>query len=646
MKKIIFIFAVAIGVMFAACDKNEIEINNPLQPIDPETLYAKTDFNLDMRDFAMAVNEAINANKSFRDLIKVEVNKKFDGDFNVLLTQIADTKVDNYELNENGTIMRAPGNVLVRDLLNSSFQQVKEKAIDKGNVSLSERYKAPGQSLVDRLTEQYPELQIAVPFLEEQLEDENYIPPVVFLPEEYDETATEFLPIIRKDSTYVIPAKVFPPDSACFVISRNERRSIYEAPNTAPPPAPISLAGQLTDFGIALSWTMPTETTEDNTYGYKIYRKVDNGNYNLIYTNISYNNRSYIDGNLEFNKIYYYYVVAYNDFGASSAAYCNNGVGIVVSTRPNAATAFDVNPIGPNSVRFRWNFGNSDNNGALKLYKRDYYSEEYQNPFYTAQLPVNGDEYVVNNVPKGAQLEYRIERTTPIGTSAPKYDLLYMPYRDVSKKSSVYIKRLKFSNVSKIESWRGAPEYIIKGWRTKKDGTNLTTVEEFSARIDCSSKKDNVWYNANRLVMSDWQPGFDGGTWYDVLTFYAMEYDGNNDWDNIAHSAQSAAKVLTAFGASSSGSGNSGSGNSGSGNSGSGSPSVGQSKAPSVVTAAIIIAATEVALNISKWIKKGDDKIGYFYLNYYDKPNKTVVVPAEVGGNLTVEFSDGTNNTY
>ena len=631
MKKIIFIFAVAIGVMFAACDKNEIEINNPLQPIDPETLYAKTDFNLDMRDFAMAVNEAINANKSFRDLIKVEVNKKFDGDFNVLLTQIADTKVDNYELNENGTIMRAPGNVLVRDLLNSSFQQVKEKAIDKGNVSLSERYKAPGQSLVDRLTEQYPELQIAVPFLEEQLEDENYIPPVVFLPEEYDETATEFLPIIRKDSIYVIPAKVFPPDSACFVISRNERRSIHEAPNTAPPPAPISLAGQLTDFGIALSWTMPTETTEDNTYGYKIYRKIDNGNYNLIYTNISYNNRSYIDGNLEFNKIYYYYVVAYNDFGASSAAYCNNGVGIVVSTRPNAATAFDVNPIGPNSVRFRWNFGNSDNNGALKLYKRDYYSEEYKNPFYTAQLPVNGDEYVVNNVPKGAQLEYRIERTTPIGTSAPKYDLLYMPYRDVSKKSSVYIKRLKFDNVSKIESWRGAPEYIIKGWRTKKDGTNLTTVEEFSKRIDCTSKKDNTWYNANALVMSDWQPGFDGGTWYDVLTFYAIEYDDDGSWDNIAHSAQSASKIFTAFNAGSSGSGNSGSGS---------------SKVAPAVVAAVIIAVVEVAVNISKWVKSKDEKIGYFYLNYFDKPNKTVTIPAEVGGNLTVEFSDGTNNTY
>ena len=105
---------------------------------------------------------------------------------------------------------------------------------------------------------------------------------------------------------------------------------------------------------------------------------------------------------------------------------------------------------------------------------------------------MNGDELVMGNIPVGSQMEYRIERTTPMGTSAPDYDLLYMPYRDVSQKSSIYIKRVKHSDVSKIESWRGAPEYLIKGWRVKKDGTNVSVVEEFSTRIDCTSKKDTV----------------------------------------------------------------------------------------------------------------------------------------------------------
>lgn len=90
-----------------------------------------------------------------------------------------------------------------------------------------------------------------------------------------------------------------------------------------------------------------------------------------------------------------------------------------------------------------------------------------------------------------------------------------MPYRDVSQKSSVYIKRLKHSDVSQIESWRGAPEYVIKGWRVKKDGTNHTVVEEFSTTIQCHKDQggeDDTWETINRLVMSDWQPGFDSAT--------------------------------------------------------------------------------------------------------------------------------------
>lgn len=70
------------------------------------------------------------------------------------------------------------------------------------------------------------------------------------------------------------------------------------------------------------------------------------------------------------------------------------------------------------------NFGDSNNNGELNIYKREYYTEEYTH-FIMSALPVNGDECVKYNVPAGSQLEYKNTRTTPIGTSAPKYDLLF-----------------------------------------------------------------------------------------------------------------------------------------------------------------------------------------------------------------------------
>lgn len=619
--------------IFASCEKDNNDINNPEQK-NTEDLYAKTEYNLDMRDFAMAVNEAINANKSFRKLIKEEVNKQFDGDFNVLLTHIVDSKVDDYRLNENGTIMRVGSNVTVRELLNTSFQNTRERQKENVvNPTSHNRHRAPGVSLIDHLTEQYPNLQVAVPFLEEQLEDENYIPPVVFLPEEYDEQTTEYLPAIRNDIEYAQPTET--PDYACIVISENERIPLLIDEYTQPL-TPIKLTGMKTDLGISLSWTMPLETSENNTIGYKIYRKTQYGEYQLIYTNMSPYNRSYIDNNLEFNQMYFYYVIAYNGFNNSPAIYCNDGQGIFVNTRPAGVTSFVVNPIAPNRVRFRWNFGDSDNNGIVKIYQRSYYTQEYSSPFYTNTLPVNGDELVMGNILAGSQLEYRIERTTPMGTSAPDYDLLYMPHRDVSQKSSIYIKRVKHSDVSKIESWRGAPEYLIKGWRVKKDGTNVSVVEEFGTRIDCTSKGDNVWFNANRLVMSDWQPGFDGATWYDKISLYAIELDDNGDLlDNIATSAQSAQKIYTEWGKKSTGKT--------SDDKGEKPNNVILSKVKTIepaTIAAIVFTVTEVVGLIAKWVKSKDDKIGFMYLDYYENPNKTFNIPAENGGIFTMEVSD------
>lgn len=626
MRKNIFFGLIALFALMVSCDRNDVFIED--SPVMPEVLYAPTDYNLYLRNLAVAVNEAINSNESFRKLVKVEVDKKFDGDFNVLFTQIIDLKVDNYERREDGTIMPAPGNITVADLLNSSFQKVQERVANKGDISHSQQYRTQGQELLGQLKEQYSNLQIAVPFLEEQLEDENYIPAVVFLPEEYSEQTTEYLPGIKYGQEYAQTAKVLP-DSACIVISNNERIDFDRAdpnrkPNIAPPPTPISLTGVLTDFGISLNWTMPTETKAVNTFGYKVYRKIDNGDYNLLYTNNSHTNRSFIDANLELNKIYYYYVEAYNDFGSSSKVY--NGNGIVVNTRPGAVQTFDVNPVGPNTVRSRWNFGDSDNNGTLKMYKRDYWNEyEYpQTPFYSAQLPVTGDAKIFN-VPAGAKLEYMIERTTPIGTSAPKYDMLYMPYRDVSKQSSVYIKRVKISDRSEVESWRGAPEYKIKMWRVKNDGTNLTQTEEYVTQLDCDSKEDNHWEVFNRQMLPSWQPGADGATWYDRLSFYVVEYDGGTSMTDISNGIQALRKVYDAIP-----------------NSGNNNPS--EAKIAGWIIPVALAVVDGVATNLPQWVKRNDEKIGWTYLDYYEHPSKEVSINAECGDAVfTMEFSDKPN---
>ena len=133
--------------------------------------------------------------------------------------------------------------------------------------------------------------------------------------------------------------------------------------------------------------------------------------------------------------------------------------------------------------------------------------------------------------------------------------------------------------------------------------------------------------------MSDWQPGFDGATWYDKLSFYAIELDDDGSLlDNIATTAKFAEKIYTEWGKTSSG------------NTGetkvikSGSSKI--AKITPTVIAAIVVSAVEVAGLITKWVKSKDERIGNWDLDYFENPKKTVVIPAEAGGVFTIELSD------
>ena len=75
-----------------------------------------------MRDFAMAVSEAVNTNKSFRKLVKEEAMKMFDGDYDVLLSNIVERQVDTNECNNDiNAPNRIVSNSTVRDLFENAF---------------------------------------------------------------------------------------------------------------------------------------------------------------------------------------------------------------------------------------------------------------------------------------------------------------------------------------------------------------------------------------------------------------------------------------------------------------------------------------------------------------------------------------------
>ena len=74
-----------------------------------------------MRDFAMAVSEAVNTNKSFRKLVKEDAMKMFDGDYDVLLSNIVERQVDTNECNNDiNAPNRIVSNSTVRDLFENN----------------------------------------------------------------------------------------------------------------------------------------------------------------------------------------------------------------------------------------------------------------------------------------------------------------------------------------------------------------------------------------------------------------------------------------------------------------------------------------------------------------------------------------------
>ena len=616
MKKLFYFFAV-LAITLVSCNMNEnFVVDEPPTITDPEALYAKTEYNFDMRDFALAVNDAINSNKSFRKLVKEEALVQFDGDYNFLLSHVAEKEIAHNDV-DNGidTPHKAKSNFRVRDMLEDAFYTLNEKNELRGARAkrmISEvnslQNSSASQTIIDELMEKYPLLQISVPVHIEDLEDENYIPPVTFIPEEYDEKNTDYVIGFKEDGIIAIGA-VTEPDNAVIVIGHNER--IQPAPPgglTAVPFAPINLTAQVIESGILLTWSMPTGTDASNTLGYRVYRKKPTEtNYSHIATPLGHTNRDFADQDVIHNQTYLYYVVAFNDDGVSGES---NYV-TITAPRPPGASSFSATQEALNIVCLKWLFAGNEYNGNVKIYTRNMGSSTSYTPLVSLPMPV--DEYFDTKVTPGQKIEYKLERETAVGASKPTYDFIYTPYRDISKDSKALIKKIQFSNIGEIEGWlRGKPEFKIKVAYAKGD---KTTIKEPGMYINMKHRNSNQWseVSANQQTIElYWNPG--KSNWYDCITLYFVEDDSHWAYNWITGAtdlALSAKKLLK---------------------------EIDQTPDGTLAKAALEAAST-LPETIKGWFKNGDEQIGYAYLHYYDNPNGQYIIKSTYG-DLTIQFGD------
>ena len=71
--------------------------NSILDDVQPQDYLVKDTYDLQTQELAKVINLAINNNPAFRNLIKDEVLKQFDGDYDLLMTTAFEKKISPSE---------------------------------------------------------------------------------------------------------------------------------------------------------------------------------------------------------------------------------------------------------------------------------------------------------------------------------------------------------------------------------------------------------------------------------------------------------------------------------------------------------------------------------------------------------------------
>lgn len=202
----IFLFAITTCFVNLSCTKDNVEVSgnsNMIVPLDSKIIEIHSSNNLKeledkqsianpreddlMEKFANSVARAL-SNSKFRNFIKSEANKQFDGDYDILVLDQLTSSIDGREL---------------QSLL-----------IDTKVISESE---------FEELTKINKKLNISIPLNIDKWETQNQAPVVAYIPTYYKENITEtVLGFDYIGKKYSVDA-INEPDVPVIVIGRNER---------------------------------------------------------------------------------------------------------------------------------------------------------------------------------------------------------------------------------------------------------------------------------------------------------------------------------------------------------------------------------------------------------------------------------------
>lgn len=503
MKKTLFTSLLLVAVM--SCSKPQ-QIDIP-----QENVNEKNEYNTQMSELAAVLNRALTESSDFGTTVKTEVEKRFDGDVNVLFSDLVKKDI---------TVETKSGHAIlnVKDYLNGFYSSTK----------------STGQSIVDSLQQMYPLLQVAVPVHADEW-DGSYVPKIAYVPYPFDEQNTQSIPAICPDGSWIALDAKNEPDEPVIVLSQNERISIDSVKVIGPikptinPSAPENVKASVENDYILISWDCVS-----NADSYRIYRKGPNDDNFAYYNSVSgANNTEFKDKSISAKCYYSYYLISTKFVRKNTSIGIGEDPVVIYESEPSqivkiqapalpkALSYFETLSQG-DKIEFRWN-NDEIPDSKVNIYTMD---PNVDNGYKLIASPVSSKcNHVAPISAKGHKVLYKARRETNVGESDPVYDFIYPPYRNTSTISPVYVKSISISNLNEIEAWYGgAPEFYIKVFRAKlnDDGSYKTIDTGITARLAFDDRTNSQ--NFDSILLYKWLVEANLN-WRDGLLLYMIEGD-------------------------------------------------------------------------------------------------------------------------
>ena len=482
-----------------------------------------------MEYFAKALNMAIVENPDFRKLIKSELTKQFDGDYDMLMLNSL-----NLDLHPSETLVTKSGcanRVTVKDLLSYYY------------VNIDQATKSNNQSIED-LLEEYPDLQISMPVNAEEWKAEEYVPDIVIIPSDFVEFETLMVPGINSMGEDIQVDAINEPDVPVLVVGQSERTSSRQLTILSPVNKLNKGATILLDLlytGNSVKVSAEVYTGQSIVNSISLYRSFPNSNVFSCIGAIPINGLVYNDYNIVEGVEYTYYAIinstSQTAYGGS-VSYDNLSNNVTIKTDsavPNPVMGFNVVNEYATKNLLSWE------NPSGEMYRTQILRTTPDNSDeIVAMLDPTVTHYYDNSVVPGEKWTYYVhkvnENTNALSSYRKAY--IYNPYRDPSGESKVIIKRIHIDKAA-TEVWLfGRPEvYITAFGQTLDNGGNIVVDTLGFADVEFPSKKKfeenpkniGLAYDENdsgfiNCPIADWS-FFDDSEYYPVLNINMREYD-------------------------------------------------------------------------------------------------------------------------